>query len=322
MRRVALLCSAVIAACSGDPADRCGPGTAEIDGLCAPVDAGASCGAGTVLDPATGACVIGGSPCGPGTVLVGGQCQPIAPMPPHVDVEEGPEPNGFEPDAMPAGVLSVPDETDPDGVTIHGCIVPVGGVADWDVYTITATGPALLDLTVAGVGGLEGALTLADRSAVAITSDTAHRRVYLPAAGTYQLALTDARTLLDGIAAGDVGGASCYYATIAQLAPTYAPLTAGVVTGSLGDAPVFYRVPPDQVTAGFIAADIAVPPTPVNLPAPAIPELAMYEAGELRTNTDTTGALEIEPAASPAGTTWCSSSTTCSTMPPRRRPTR
>src|SRR4051794_15275931 len=99
------------AAC-GDNSDQCGPGTINLDNVCVP--AAAVCGRGTVLDMMTGSCIPDPTICGAGTLFdvttnaceldpdsckggtipINGSCQdPTAGL--TVDVEEGPEPNGF-----------------------------------------------------------------------------------------------------------------------------------------------------------------------------------------------------------------------------------
>src|SRR5678815_4529373 len=90
--------------------DRCGPGTLDNNGTCAPaatcgpgtapngsgncVPDPAACGAGTVFDALTGTCKIDPGSCQNGTVLVNNECvDPAVAL--VIDVQEGPEPNGM-----------------------------------------------------------------------------------------------------------------------------------------------------------------------------------------------------------------------------------
>src|SRR5688572_3653474 len=101
----ALLVVALLAAC-GDNSRVCGSGTMEVDGFCVAGNPPQVCGDGTVLDDATGDCVIDPSVCGQGTVLIEGECKdPAEGLP--VDLLEALEPNGFEPDATPAGIIDL-----------------------------------------------------------------------------------------------------------------------------------------------------------------------------------------------------------------------
>ena len=296
------------AACGGD-GQRCGAGAVAVDGVCVPAtDAGLACGSGTVADPATGTCVVDPSQCGSGTVLVGAQCQPIAP---HVDVEEGPEPNGWSAAATtPAGAIPVPAADDPIGVVVHGCIVPVNDAPDWDVYTITVDHPTQIGIAIAGVGGLQGAVVAAapaiprlaqwERRRLAL-ADGAQGRIYLPMAGTYALGITDARTALDalvsfgasaaddGIAAGNPDGSSCYDATITQITPAPIALAPGTVGGSLGDTPVFYAFSPATVPTAFSVFAVDVPAfDDFSAPITAEAEVSASDADGLRVLSDDT----------------------------------
>ena len=245
----------------------CGAGTHAEGGACV---ADIGCGAGTV-DDGQGACVPDGSvvcpqgtrfvdgrceldpsACAAGTVLVGGQCVPegedIA-----VDLEEAAEPND-EP-AAPAGRLTLGAVG--TRTTLHGCVVPRADAdgngnldPDRDAWLVTTDAPATLELTADGVQGLVAgfAVISADpalatplrtwqRFGINLTGDTAHRQVYLPAAGTYALMMTDARSLLlAGTGAG--GPTACYYTTIAHVAtpapqPLVLPQTAATDAGDV-----------------------------------------------------------------------------------------
>lgn len=258
MRAVAAILAIAAAGC-GDNSKACGEGTNDLDGdgTCeADVGGDGSCGNGTRVDPVTMECVVDPLACGGGTVLVNGRCQdPAAGI--DIDLEEGPEPNAFEPDAVPAGVIALP-ATGGGGFVLHGCIRPIDAATpDYDVYLLEVAAPALIDVTADGVQGLVAGFTVTSsvaalaswqRHGIELATDTARRQVLLPAAGTYRIAMTDSRTLLPEVSggtgappAGNADGTSCYYVTIAQLAPAPVALdtTAGD-SGTLADALKFY----------------------------------------------------------------------------------
>ena len=240
----------------GDNSTQCGAGTEENNGVCEPVaGAGLICGDGTVLDELTDECVPDPSVCGGGTVLINGECKDPADGLP-IDVQEGPEPNGFETNAVPAGLLTIKDIGEP--LVIKGCITPLGNNSpDLDVYQLEVDGPTLLHITADGVQGLAaGYLVLGEdrlgswfRLGISIASDTSKREVFLPVGGRYQLVMADTRTLLpltnngEGFpAAGNPDGTSCYFVTINRRAiPTAAPLdlTAPNV-GTIGEELKFF----------------------------------------------------------------------------------
>lgn len=263
-----LMCAGIVfAAACGDNSSACGEGTVEADGVCmVAVPPPVTCRDGTVFDEATNACVIDPTACQAGTVLVRGTCQdPTAGLTP--DLEEGPEPNGDgvdgEDSATPAGVLTLPTTGAP-GLVLHGTIVPrpdrdEDGVpeADVDTFVFDATGPAVLDVTVDGVGGLAGGFVLVGdaaeledwgRAAINLYGDTARRRLFIPAAGHYKLGIVDARALTLPFAV--VGGDDAeYFVTITQqplTTPTPIEVTGGAATqtGALGPQELaFYAVP-------------------------------------------------------------------------------
>src|SRR5262245_59920571 len=160
------LVALALAAC-GDNSRVCGPNTVDMDGVCSGAGGGI-CGDGTVLDPDTDQCVPDGTQCPPGTVLVGGHCVDGGSV--TVDLEEGPEPNGFEPGAIPAGLVTLK----PMGMsfTIHGCIKPKDNITpDLDVYVMSVPAPTLIKITSDGVSGLAaGFVALGDPADPAIAS--------------------------------------------------------------------------------------------------------------------------------------------------------
>ncbi|MBA3396532.1 MAG: hypothetical protein H0T89_28130 [Deltaproteobacteria bacterium] len=296
----------------GDNSKLCGPGTNDDDddGECEPGGGttGIVCGAGTRLDPITmDRCVADPSACGPGLLLVNGICQdPTAEL--AIDLEEGLEPNGLEGDATPAGDIML-EPVGSDGFVIHGCIQPTSNTtADLDRYLLTVTEPTLLEITADGVGGLAaGFLVLAtsttaplasfERLGLGFATDTSQRQLYLPAAGTYHVYLTDSRTLLpriDGAAlaslppAGSPDGTSCYYVTLDQLTPM--PVALDLANGDNGtiDGDVrFYTATlpgTTQITETITSAN-------------ARPSLAITEGGVLRQLANT--GVAVVPAGAP-----------------------
>lgn len=244
-----MLVAAGLAAGCGDDSRQCGPGTDEVNGICEAQPEVLVCGDGTRRDELTGNCVIDPAVCGDGTVLIDGTCQdPTADL--VVNLQEGPEPNGFEPDATPAGTIVLPSVGTP--FVIHGCIQPGGNDSpDFDVYQMTVAGPTLIELTSDGLGGLAAGFSIRTTSTdpamagwlrlgLSVATDTASRQVLLPVAGTYQIAMTDSRTILPITygspaqpAAGNPDGTSCYYATLSQRSLP-SPATLDLVAGSSG----------------------------------------------------------------------------------------
>jgi hypothetical protein len=259
---------AVVAAGCGDNSKSCGDGTDDMDGdgECESIvpPGGKVCGDGTRVDPLTNLCVPDPAICGGGTVLVNGRCQdPSAEL--DIDLEEGPEPNAFETGAVPAGVITL-EPVGSDGFVVHGCIKPTDDVTpDLDVYQMTTDGPTLLAITADGVQGLaagfevrssEAALASWKRYGVDVATDTSRRQVLLPAAGSYQLIITDTRTLMPqltggaGVPAGNPDGSSCYYVTIDRVAPMPAALV--LATGDTGSVDEDLKLYTAAVPAGTV----------------------------------------------------------------------
>ncbi|MEO6774617.1 MAG: hypothetical protein ABI467_16660, partial [Kofleriaceae bacterium] len=246
-----------------------GTGTVDKDGVCTPDGTGSICGDGTTLDASSGSCVPSDSVCGGGTVLVNGTCQdPTAGL--HIDLEEGPEPNGFDPGSSPAGTIALKPIGDADGFVVHGCVKPTQDFADLDDYKLTVAAPTLIDITADGVLGLAaGFVTLGNandaqvgsyqRFGINLANDMSHREIYLPKAGTYDFVMSDTRSLLglvDGATdylepAGNPDGTSCYYVTLKQEAiPTPSTLAVpGGATGTFDNKVKFYSA---QMPNGFI----------------------------------------------------------------------
>ncbi len=301
----AVLGAALGSAGCGDNTNECGAGTTNLDGVC--TAAGVTCGPGTKAD-ATGACVPDGAlvcgagtslngsgqctidptVCQDGTVLVGGEC--VDPGHVAVTVEESPEPNGMgvavatgasEASAAPAGSFTV---TAIGGapVVLHGHITPRGpapAAVDVDTYQVTVGGPTVLQVSVDGIGGLQGGFVVVDgdalgaadplasyrRVGINLTGSTATRQLVLPTAGTYDFAITDARTLAlpGGHAYGDAS--SEYYVSIAQIAlPAAVPVTPSasgtaeiIASGHLGVFSAPFGSGLDEVTVSTNDPDLA-----------------------------------------------------------------
>ncbi len=253
-------------ACGGDDDDdggdtSCGPGTVLSGGECVP-DGSVICETGTTFNDETGKCELDMSGCGEGTVLVDGQCVPDDGTI-EADLEEMPEPNdGFEEGDTIAGMLDL-GEVGADGTVLHGCITPYRDLddngnpdVDYDMWLVSTSGPALVEITADGVGGLAGGFFLIpgeqqalidvgwQRFGLNLTGDTSKRQVYLPAGGLYALVMSDSRSLfLDDGAAGSED--TCYYTTVSQVAlPEPIAATADEdITGTVGSDTVFYSYP-------------------------------------------------------------------------------
>ncbi|MCX5742251.1 MAG: hypothetical protein NT062_07125 [Proteobacteria bacterium] len=273
----------------GDNSKTCGEGTTDEDGVCTRVGGETTCGPGTMAgpdaacvpictdgtqpDPGGLGCVIDPGACQDGTVLVGDACIDPA-IPGTIDLEEGAEPNGLgiggEPSLAPAGQVTLGAIGSPAFV-LHGRIVPTdhdadGLVdADLDTYLVTTTGPALVHVTADGMHGLVGGFVAAAQVApgdplaafrrlgVTVHGDTATRDLFLPAAGTYTLAIADTRSLL-AVGTPAVGAAAGqppleYYISLARVAlPTPTAVTLGggdtIVTGTLAGDVAFYAASP------------------------------------------------------------------------------
>jgi len=270
----------------GDNAGECGDGTLLRDGLCVPASS-LVCGEGTKL--AGDRCVIDPGSCQADTVLIGGRCvDPTAGL--TIDLDESAEPNGLgiatgiEASTAPAGIIVLP----PSGrsLIVHGHLTPFRDAdgdgqldPDVDTYLMTIAVPTLLDITVDGVGGTLGAFyavgdpvadPLYERYGVSATGDTAQRRLFLPAAGRYAIAIADTRSIAighnpprpagAGAAAGGPGAE--YYASLTvQPIPAPSPIAiiggVGTQSGSLSAGEVEFFTA--QVAAGVNDIHDAMP---------------------------------------------------------------
>ena len=281
----------------GDNSKECGPGTEDDRGTCVPtavcgfgtvadeetgecIPDSTACSDGTVFDPLTGTCKIDPAACQNGTVLINNQCvDPTVGL--TIDVQEGPEPNGLgivEASDAQAGNVTVK----PAGQTfvIHGKLAPHrdannDGAMDPDVdtFVITVAGPVLLSITADGVGGITaGFVAVAAveagnvldgwrRFGINLVGDTSKRQVYLPKAGTYRLAIGDARTLDEYRATGTSTAApppGDYYVSLTDLgAPNATALTGNTITSTVAaDTVQFYSVP---MGTGLNAVTLVMP---------------------------------------------------------------
>jgi hypothetical protein len=277
------------AAGCGDNSKECGPGTEDKGGYCVPTadcgfgtkedeetgecipDGSIVCNDGTVFDPLTGTCKIDPAACGEGTVLFNNMCvDPTVAL--TIDVQEGPEPNGLgivEDSLAQAGNITLK----PAGSTFvaHGKLEPFRDVnndgaldPDVDTFVITVGGPVLLRITADGVHGItagfvaiaavDAADPLADwrRFGINLVGDTSKRQVLLPKAGTYRLAIGDARSLDQYLRTGTATAApppGDYYVSLVDLGAPMASALAvtngtATATGSVdGETIQFYAVP-------------------------------------------------------------------------------
>ncbi len=236
----------------------CGDGTIEVAGECFPDDI---CEAGTTFDATTRRCALDSSACGEGTMIVEGECVPVDDGFPTPDVMEASENNDPTFGGMPATV-NIPDEG--SSVTLGGCVEPVSIFGDdavepdQDGFVITLTEPTLLNIKVAGSGGMVGGFVLlpAGGSGLAragwrrlganVTDVVVDRNVFVPAEGEYLLLIADGRGLVLNEAAG--GPDRCYFAEISRQAiPAATPIELDTETrGTLGPDPMFYSFSTDS----------------------------------------------------------------------------
>ncbi|HEX3763710.1 MAG TPA: EB domain-containing protein [Kofleriaceae bacterium] len=302
----------------GDDARACGEGTVARDGVCV-AETMVTCGPGTVLDHDQ--CMVDPSVCPAGTMLVGGRCvEPASQL--TVDLEESPEPNGLgiaagvEASAAPAGIVALAPAGQP--LVLHGHLAPFRDAdgdgqldPDVDTYVLPVAGPTVLDVAVTGLGGAVGAFYLAGDPAVdpsyarygaAVAGTAVQRRLLLPVAGRYAIAIADARAIAfgpnppptAGARAPGGPGAEYYVALTVQPMPVPAPiaLTAGTgrQTGALapGDVQLFTA----SLGGGSFDVELA-------MPGPAAASLAVIDGGALAGYADENpGATGRPPTAS------------------------
>ncbi len=244
---VLMLAVPLTVAC-GDDQRACGEGAELRDGLCVGVGV-SQCTDGTILDEATNTCVLDPAACQDGTVMVGGACRdPGADV--VVDVVEGAEPNGLgiggEPSVVPAGQLTLKPARAGE-LVIKGTLIPRADhdedgqpEPDFDAYVFSVTSPTLLVVEVDGTNGISGGFLVESRAAelaawravgVNTSGDIARRHVFLPSAGDYALAITDARSVTWGLPVGDA--TTGYYGSLEVRTVAATALTGGATTGLL-----------------------------------------------------------------------------------------
>lgn len=251
----------------------CAPGTVAMGRTCVP-DGSVICADNTTFDLDTGTCVVTSEACAEGTTLVDGACVPddetlVA------EVAAAAEPD----DPFLAG--GTPGSFTAPGIgeerTVDGCITPAdfdgdGEIdIDIDVFDFTVDEPGLYRIRADGLRGLaagfavvtkeplpDGSQIIRDgfgprgfvRLGLNLVGDTSERRVFLPGAGTYQLAVFDSRSLDRAFIAVKlqrftlpVGSAdTCYFVTVErEPLPEPTPISIGeTVRGDLGN-PVFFE---------------------------------------------------------------------------------
>lgn len=212
----------------------CGTGTVLAGGVCVP-DGSVVCEQGTVFDQATGTCVIDPSACADGTTLVDGECIPDDELlEGSADFTEGAEPNGPSDDNV-AGMFDTPALN--GSTTFYGCVTATTDTdgdgnldSDLDTWLVTADAPMTLEITADGIRGLSAGFIAINadqalspildnwqRIGLNLTGDTAKREIFLPAAGTYALLVTDGRSLFLGQAGAGTED-TCYFATVKHVA--------------------------------------------------------------------------------------------------------
>ncbi len=278
---------AVTVAGCGDNASgvECGANTSEVDGVCVADVNDTTCGTGTVasgtecvpdgsvicetgttFEMASGTCVADITGCGAGTVVVDGECKDPADV--TTDISEPAEPNDL---GGTPGTFDLPAVG--DAITIGGCIEPTqdGGeeLADFDSFIFASTGPALLDITVDGIGGAAGAFQLQtgdedlfnagfQRFGVNLANDMSQRTLFLPKAANFAISFGDSRTIVSGFPAGSAD--ACYVATIRNVAiPAATAATVGTaVDGTFASDTQFLSLtPPANGTVAISATTAA-----------------------------------------------------------------
>ncbi|HEV7555175.1 MAG TPA: hypothetical protein VGO00_06975, partial [Kofleriaceae bacterium] len=287
MKWAALAIAAIACGC-GDNSTVCGPDTNDVEGECLPAT---TCGPGT-RDDGAGSCVPDATDCQNGTVLINNAC-----VDPNnglvIDVEEGPEPNGLgiagaEASDNPAGTLTLKDAG--DTMVVHGHLSPFRDVdgdgqidPDYDTYLVTVTRPTLIEVSIAGVNGIDGAFfargsTLGlghwERYGVSVTGTAMRRPLYLPAAGDYFIVVADTRSMtignlppVSGVAATVGSSDAQYYLSLTVMpTPTPTPITLasslGTVQGTIATDDIQFFTAP--LGLGFNRATLTIPQDQAN----------------------------------------------------------
>ena len=300
--------------CIADPVTptECGTGTVLMAGECVP-DGSVVCQQGTVFDAPTGTCVIDPTACTDGTTLVDGECIPddelLMGAADHVEAAEPNDPGS----AGSAGSFAVPALD--ASTTFYGCVTATTDAdmdgnldADLDTWLVNATGPTVLEITTDGLRGLSAGFFVVSADAahpatldnfqrigINLTSDTAKREVYLPAAGRYAIIVTDGRSLFLGQAGAGTPD-TCYFATVKHVAtPAPVALTVPQTTGTDNGKVKLYTFTAnangDLIDATLTAGGPALSPAFISLRGAAIHKSAVADASG-NPPSDTIGGLD------------------------------
>lgn len=242
----------------------CAEGTMLMGTECVP-DGSVVCGGNTIFDTETGTCVPDPEALCEGDlvfVMETATCvDPDELLEGMADVQELAEPN--DPTFNETAMAQPVDIADGSG-SFYGCVEPMDfdgdGVldADNDFFSVEVDGPTLLRVRTDGIRGAnaavaflsgdpEGALTEDgwQRIVVGLSGDGADKKVFLPAAGTYLLIATDARSLLFGEPAG--GPEQCYFVQLDdEDLPTPTTVTPGTPVEGNFDEPRFFALEASQ----------------------------------------------------------------------------
>lgn len=244
--------------CLPDP--QCGLGTMPEGDLCVPL----MCTQGTIFNPRTGTCDFDPNSCADGTTLVENpdgtnQCVPDDELlEGQADHVEQAEPNGPQ-DPGIAGMFNTPALN--QSVSFYGCVTATADAdgdgnldSDLDTWLITADAPMTLEIAADGIRGLSAGFIAVNadptlspvldnwtRFGINLNGDKAQRQIFLPAAGTYALFMTDARSLFLG-QAGAGSEDTCYFTTVRHVAnPTPVAATVPQTSGADRGNVAFYN---------------------------------------------------------------------------------
>lgn len=237
----------------------CAEGTMLMGTECVP-DGSAFCGGNTIFDTETGTCVPDPDALCEGDlvfVMETATCvDPDELLEDMADVQELAEPN--DPSFNETAMAQPVDIADGSG-SFYGCVTPMDfdgdGVLDVDLdfFAVEVEEPTLLRVRTDGIRGANAAVAFLSgdpdsalsesgwlRLVRSLSGDGADRKLFLPSAGTYLIAATDARSLN---ASGDpAGGANqCYFVQLeTEELPTPTAVTPGTPVEGDFDEPRFF----------------------------------------------------------------------------------
>lgn len=274
----------------------CAEGTMLMGTECVP-DGSAFCGGNTIFDTETGTCVPDPDALCEGHlvfVMETATCvDPDELLEGMADVQELAEPN--DPTFNETAMAQPVDIADGSG-SFYGCVTPLDfdgdGVldADNDFFSVEVDGPTLLRVRADGIRGAnaavaflsgdpEGALTEDgwQRIVVSLSGDGADKKVFLPAAGTYLLIATDARSLLFGEPAG--GDEQCYFVQLDdEDLPTPTTVTPGTPVEGDFDEPRFFATTATQGQLLFTTMSELVDGEPADRAATSSAQVTLVES--------------------------------------------